>query len=211
MGEQMDYSKLPQNSHKSKENNNKSEPKEIEHRVKHPVAKGTIRKENGFQKIARSFVPEDLTAVGNDILSQIVIPHLKKMALDSFTRFIGMDVRDTGQSSANFYDYNRKSRDNSKSNVRDYRTDPAKNGVNYADITYDSYAKAQSILSAMDDILQQYGIVRIGDLYDLSDQTASSSSVWNYGWSNLRDAEVVTDFGTGRYRIKLPKAFPIDN
>lgn len=210
MGEQMDYSKLPQNSHKSKENN-KSEPKEIEHRVKQPVTKGTIRKENGFQKIAKSFVPEDLTSVGNDILSQIIIPHLKRMALDSFTRFIGMDVRDSGRSSASYYDYNRRSRDDSKNNVRDYRSDAARNGVSYADLTYDTYAKARSVLSAMDDILEQYGIVRIGDLYDLSDQTANSSSVWNYGWSNLRDAEVVSDIGTGRYRLKLPKAFPIDN
>ena len=59
----------------------------------------------------------------------------------------------------------------------------------------------------MDELLEQYGVFRVADLYDLVGKSCDYTDN-KYGWTNLRSADVVRV--NGGYALKLPKALPID-
>ena len=58
----------------------------------------------------------------------------------------------------------------------------------------------------MDEIMEEYGIVRVADLYDLVGITGDYTDN-KYGWTNIRSAEVVRV--RDGYKIKMPRAMPI--
>ena len=59
----------------------------------------------------------------------------------------------------------------------------------------------------MIDVIEQYNVVSVLDLYDMVDMSAPHTAN-KYGWTNLRNADVVRV--RDGYVIKLPKPFPID-
>jgi hypothetical protein len=59
----------------------------------------------------------------------------------------------------------------------------------------------------MDDIIERYRMVSVADLFDLVGESCSFTDQ-KYGWTNLRNAEVVRV--RDGYMIKLPKALPFD-
>ena len=58
----------------------------------------------------------------------------------------------------------------------------------------------------MDEIMEEYEIVRVADLYDLVGITGDFTDN-KYGWTNIRNAEVVRVHDG--YKIKMPRAIPI--
>ena len=81
-------------------------------------------------------------------------------------------------------------------------------GYSYDDIIVDNRGEAEEVLSRMDELIDQYGVVSVGDLYDLVGLTGNYTDQ-KYGWTNIRTAkpERLRD---GGYVLKLPKALPID-
>ena len=59
----------------------------------------------------------------------------------------------------------------------------------------------------MSDIVGQYGMVTVADMYDLAGLTPPYTAQ-RYGWFNIRTAEVIR--GRDGYYLKMPKAMPID-
>ena len=78
----------------------------------------------------------------------------------------------------------------------------------YDNIVLESRGDAESVLDSMGEIIDQYGMVKVADLYDLVGLTGSYTDN-NYGWTNLSTAHVVR-LNDGGYLIKLPRALPID-
>jgi hypothetical protein len=60
----------------------------------------------------------------------------------------------------------------------------------------------------MNEVIDQYGMVTVADMYEMADRSAPYTSN-KYGWTSVRSAEVVRARG-GQYIIKLPKAMPLD-
>ena len=58
----------------------------------------------------------------------------------------------------------------------------------------------------MDEMMEEYGIVRVADLFDLVGITGDYTDN-KYGWTNIRNAEVVRV--RDGYKIKMPRAMPI--
>ena len=58
----------------------------------------------------------------------------------------------------------------------------------------------------MDELIDQYGVVSVGDLYDLVGVTGAYTDN-NYGWTDLRTASVVRT--RDGYMIKLPRALAL--
>lgn len=76
----------------------------------------------------------------------------------------------------------------------------------FKEIIFESRKSAEEVLHQMDQILQEYALVTVADFYDLSGITSSFFDA-RYGWTNLKDAEVVRV--RAGYKIKLPKAYLI--
>ena len=77
----------------------------------------------------------------------------------------------------------------------------------YDNVYLDTRQEAEDVIERMEDILEQYGSVSVGDLYDLCDVSGDPTD-WDYGWRSLRDAysERTRD---GFFTIKLPRPKPL--
>ena len=59
----------------------------------------------------------------------------------------------------------------------------------------------------MNEIISQYGVVSIGDLYDLADVSTDNFTVNKYGWTDISGCKAIRV--REGYILKLPKATPI--
>lgn len=187
------------NSHKSKEDEKKKVESVVKGRVK-------TKKKSEVRKFADVFIPEDMANVKQYIVSEVIVPAIKKTISEIVDMFLYPDGSGRKRSSTN-------SRV-SYTNYYDRRDDRARvvaprGGYQYDDIIFDNRGEAEEVLEKMDELIETYGVVSVGDLYDLVGiSNQSSYTDQKYGWTNIRTAQVVR-LRDG-YMIKLPKVLPID-
>lgn len=164
------------------------------------------QKKSGFSKFAGSIVQESFSSLGNYLVEDWLIPAFKKTIDDLFSNGIhyllyGKSAEPKSGSLASkisysgFYQksYNSPDRDASVGSVLDYDN-----------IIFSNRGDAEAVLSAMDDIIDSYGVVSVGDLYELSNVAIPSYTVNKYGWTNIRSAEVIRC--RDGYMLKMPRA-----
>lgn len=199
------------NSHKFKEE--QKNPAPMEKRVP-KVVKGTVKtKKNEMRKWADIFISEDVSSVKSYIFMDVLVPAIKKAIYDIVTNGIDMFLYGGSGRSKNgpsgtkvsyqhYYDQ--------KNNAPTRHTETAKNNNNvfdYDDIVFVSRGDAEAVKQQMQGAIVKYGFVTVADLYDMVDQTPPYTSN-KYGWIDVSNAEVIRY--RGDYRLKLPKAAPID-
>ena len=195
------------NSHKSKE---VDEKKKVEKVVKGKVK---TKKKNGITKFADVFVSEDVSSVKSYIIGEVLIPAMKKALSDIVTN--GIDMILYGESGVtkrkspgsrisytNYYD--RRDRDRDRYGYDDRRV---RAGYDFNDVILDSRGEAEDVLSRMDELIDNYGIVSVADFYDLCGITGSYTDN-KYGWTDIRSEQVVRV--RDGYKIKLPRALPLN-
>lgn len=189
-----------------------AEAKEREKRVDKPVVTGNVRqkKPSAFSKVAGEFISEDAKNVKSYVWGEVLIPAIKKLISDIVTDGIGIllygESRHSGKrtnadrvSYRSYYDRDSRPRDSRPSIAP---------GFTYDDIILDSRGEAEDVLDRMYELLDTYQIVRVADLYDLVGISTNNYTINKYGWTNLRNAEVVRV--RDGYMIKLPRAIPIE-
>lgn len=213
----MDYNNYPSNSYKqgthaSLNNANKPEPQKRAQKVISGTA--TIKKKTGLSKFASDFISEDAGSVKDFVLYDILVPSAKRAISEMFKGAI--DIFLYGKTGANKpsgpasnISYNRmyKPQVNSYMNTN---TVPHQNRSTYSydNVVLSTRAEAELVLDSMFEILDQYGMVRVADLYELVGVTGSYTDN-NYGWTNLSESHVAR-LNEGGYWIKLPRATPIN-
>lgn len=165
-------------------------------------------KKNEIRKFTDIFIAEDASEVKNYILTDVLIPRLKDTFVDIITGAINMLFY--GQAGAR-----KPSSTASRVSYRSYyddkkdprAADSAKRAsYNFYDITLDSRAEAEEVLDRLDEAIKAYGMVSVGDLYDLVGISGEYTDQ-KYGWYNLRNADVVRV--SDGWLLKLPKAMPL--
>lgn len=197
------------NSYKSKEEKAEPEKKLVK------VVKGTVRtkKKSEARKFADVFISEDLSNVKSYILMDVLVPAIKKAIDDIVSDGIHMllyngDRRGGKRSAASkvsygqFYDRPSERRDS-------YKMAGSRSGLDYDEIVFETRGDAESVLSAMQDVIDQFGVVSVGDLYDLAEVTTTNYAVNKYGWTDIRSAEPFR-LRDGGYILKLPRALPLN-
>lgn len=197
------------NSFKYKE---EQKEKEQEQRAQKVVSgKVTTVKKSGLKKFMNNVVNEDVPKVKEYIISDVLIPSIKKAISDIVRNGIDMFLygADSGKnknrttasrvSYGGFYDSPRST---------DRRYASTRSAYDFEDPLFETRGDAEIVLSQMDDIIERYRVVKISDLYDLAGISTYNYCLSNYGWTDLRSASVqrVSD----GYVIKFPKAMPID-
>ena len=193
------------NSHRAK----KEQQTAVEKKKVEKVVKGKVKtkKKGELSKLTGMFVSEDVHDVKSYILMDVLVPTIKKtisdIIVDSVEMILGTgrgDKRSRADkvSYTSYYDRSRDRRDNHSSKINRYDFD---------DIILDSRGEAEEVLARMDELIDAYKIVSVADLYDLVGITCDYTDN-KYGWTNLRNAEVIRV--RDGYKIKLPKALPID-
>lgn len=192
------------NSHKSRE----SQPEQVPEKKLTPVITGTAeaRKKTGLGKLAGSIIVEDARSVGSYILTDVLIPALKKSIDDIVSNGIhmmlyGKAAESRGGSTISRVSYN--------GYYQRKAEEPLRAGSNssvfeYDDIVFNTRGDAEAVLTAMEDIIDQYQAVSVGDLYELSNVPSPNYTVNKYGWTSLRSAQVIRC--RDGFIIQFPKA-----
>lgn len=206
------------NSNRSKELREKSTSTD-EKRKLQKVVKGKVRtkKKSGTSRFMETFLTEDLNNVKSYVIGEVLIPAAKKALSDIVTN--GIDMILYGEAGASrrresrsgsrvsyqrYYDEDRRDRrdrDRERYSVR------SRSGYNFDDIIFDTRGEAENVLIAMEQEIDNYGIVSVADLYELVGITGNYTDN-KYGWTSLNTADV-TRCRDG-YMLRLPRALPID-
>lgn len=193
------------NSHRSKETENKEERQKLQ-----PIAQGKTKKKSEVKKFADVFIAEDVTSVKDYILMEVLLPAAKKAISDIVTNGIDMilygEARNKSKGRESRVSYTKYYNDRERDYDRPQRS-RGRYGYDYDDIILNTRREAEEVLDRMDDLIDNYGMVSVADLYDLVGITGNYTDN-KYGWTNLRNADVqrVRD----GYLLKLPKALPFD-
>lgn len=194
-------------SHKYKAEQKEKAQAQAEKKVE-KVVKGAVktRKKN---KITDVFISEDASNVKSYILMDVLVPAIKKAISDIVRDGIDMILYgESGRSrksdgrSTNYVSY----RSYSDRDRRDDRRYESRRSYNYDDIILETKTEAEEVLAQMEDILDRYEVVSVGDLYDLVGITGSYTDN-KYGWTSLRSADSVRV--RDGYLLKLPRPTPI--
>ena len=205
------YDNLPDNSHKSRnEKKTASEMTKPDEKRAEKIVHGKVKtKENGMRKLTDIFISEDVSNVKNYILFDVVVPALKKAIYDLVVGTLDMSLygghgsgkRPTADR-VSYRDYN----DISRRDNRSYDSTRTNSGYSYDDIVLETRGEAEAVLSRMDEIMEEYEIVRVADLYDLVGVSCEHTDN-KYGWTNIRNAKIVRVHDG--YKIEMPRALPI--
>ena len=191
------------NSFKSKELEAKQPEKKLT-----KVANAKLKKKSEIQKIAETFVAEDLNKVKNAVLMDVIVPAVKKVISDIVTNGIDMllygEVKHNKTTTTSKIGYN--SMYNSQNQTNAARV--ARSSYIYNDIILSSRSEAEEVLNQMNEIIGTYGVVSVADLCEIVGVTGEFTDN-KYGWSDIRDAYV--ERSKDGYMLKLPRALPISS
>lgn len=183
------------------------------------VVKGGVKpkKQSEFKKIAGAMINEEVKSIKNHTIYEIIIPTivdtLSQIVKDAIDLTFHGEVRTSSKSSstsrsrvgsrpsyASYYDDRRDDRRS--------RTSSRSERYSYDDLEFDYREDALEVLNSMEDVIEKYGVVTVGDLFDLADVSGNGPSDYNYGWTRLDSADVFKN-RDGCWIIKLPRAVPI--
>ena len=196
------------NSYKAKEESAKNESDRLE-----SIASGKVREKepSKFLKIVRLFISDDVVNLKSYILYDVLIPAIKKSALDIIKN--GSEMVINGKVSkptttiGSRVSYNLVG---SGTTATTSTSAPKPINSSFKEIIYPDREDAENVLQHMKDIIRAYGVVTVCQMFDLSN--VPCDFVWSkYGWNDLSLAKVerIQDGDDIEYRIRLPKALPL--
>lgn len=197
----------------SNSHNLKKQEAQIAEKKIAPVVTSSVKtkKKSGLRKIKDVLIAEDSSNVASYIFLDVLVPAIKKAISDIITNGIDMLLYgDSGRtkkgtaskiSYRSYYDKRYEDRVESRNRERSESLD-------YDNIIFENRGDAEAVLNSMMDIISQFGVVSIGDLYDLADISTSNYTANKYGWTDIQTAQVIR--GRDGYYLKLPRALPID-
>lgn len=197
---------------KQKEKATAEERKKVE-KVTSGVVK--VKKKSETRKVLDNIMGNQIQDIKSSIKNDYIVPAIRNTIWDVFTNTLDMILfggsgegrsrrRSTSDkiSYRSFYDDRRD-----RSRRYDDRRDRSRSGFDYDELVLETRGEAQAVLNAMDNMMDEYKIVSVADMYDLIGETCPYTA-YKYGWTNIRNAEIVR--AHDGYIIRMPKAMPID-
>ena len=193
------------NSLKNRENH-QDQKKQV---VKVVKGKAKTKKKSELSRIASNIISEEAKSIKEYAIYDVVIPVVKDTITQLIKGSIDMlfygEVRSSSSS-------RRNSSNASRVSYRDYyddrntRRDLTRTSTRYSydDITFECRQDAEEVLNRMDEIVEQYGVVTVADLFDLAGITGNGYTDQNYGWTSTRSASVERN-RHGEFFLKLQR------
>lgn len=162
------------------------------------------------KRISDAFIAEDIDVVAKSIWSDVVVPTIKQGIFDVISNGIKMlmwgDKAPKPGYPGSKFTYGGVTTAYGSFFSQPQQMTPAKQHMatySYDDLTFKTRSDAQSVLDVLDEQISRYGRVSVGDLYDAAGVTPDQTA-YNYGWENLKSAEVYPC--PGGFHIKFPRA-----
>ena len=173
------------------------------------VAQGTkvSKSKSKARRIAEIFVGGDLKETAEHVRDDVAIPALKNFLYDSLSEGLqrilwGETKNDRRRNSTHrdYVGYSRRARESRPAPQTSARYSRATQG--FDDVVLATRTEAESVLSRMYDLIENYNMVTVAEFYSLVGISAEFTDE-NWGWRDLRSANIqhIRD----GFRINLPK------
>ena len=173
------------------------------------VAQGTkvSKSKSKARQIAEIFVGGDLKETAEHVRDDVAIPALKNFLYDSLSeglqRLLWGETRNDRRRNSTHRDYvgySRRARESRPTQQTTTRYSRVAQGVD--DVVLATRTEAESVLSRMYDLIENYNMVTVAEFYSLVGISAEFTDE-NWGWRDLRSANIqhIRD----GFRINLPK------
>ena len=181
------------------------ERKKVEQVTKSPVTK----KKAGFTtKAVSAFVGEDIHNVGEYLVYDVAIPAFKNLISDMVSQGIERMLfgesapRRGGSSGGTRVSYGSYSRPGSAPGNRREASPRNRRYHDFSDIELESRDEAYLVLDRLADLVDEYGLATVADLYDLCGISTEYTDE-NWGWTSARNMSVIRS--RHGYMLQLPK------
>lgn len=199
----------PSNANKYKKDQAR---KAVETKRTGKVISGNVKrkKKSEAKKLASRIFAEDASNVKEYVVRDLVIPGIIDMVVSIIKN--GTDILFYGQTKGNSTRHGNSkityTNYNSLSRHEDRYKRASRSVYDYDDIGFESKGEAEEVLMQLEEIIEQYHSVSVGDYYDACGVTGNQIDN-DYGWHSLRSAEVVRG-RDGDWYIRLPRARQLD-
>ena len=174
-----------------------------------------VKKDSESKRLGKRFFSEDAKTVGSHVVDSVIVPSLQKLLSDGVKSAIDWliwgskgSVNKTGVGTISYGSYyNRSGLVNPTPTYTNpmITSKPTLYTVN--DIIIADRGEAEEVLLRMKESINSYGMVSVGDFYDLVGQRANFTDQ-KWGWFDLRTADIIrVDSG---FCIRFPRVQPIE-
>ncbi len=219
------------NSFKSREKKAaQAKTTEVSEKPKKKVAvTGNVKrkKKSEFQKFKENMLGDGDKSLKNYVVDDIILPTVQRMFVDVVDSFsdavmdglqmslfgevMGSRSRGGRRRSRSRMDYRGISERRSGVGRDDFRSPrrrmESRSDYDFEELTFEKRSDAQAVLEDMIEEVETSGLVTVGDLYEFAGMVPESTD-YNYCWTSLRNARVVTD--RDGFRLSLPYVKPVD-
>ena len=201
------------NSKKAKEEEEKKADRpEVEQVVKGSVV---VNKKSNWGRIKETFFVEDNSSVVEYLIFDVVIPNTKTLIMDLLgqgieRKFYGGGTRGSsgtylGRGSSRYTNYSKVTKTDRVS--KPVLSSRERETHDFENVVLESRGEAELILDSITDLIVQYDVASVSDLYKALGVTPSFQDE-KWGWTDMRGAAVRPT--RGGYSLALPSPKPLD-
>lgn len=168
----------------------------------------TKKKSNFGTKAISAFVGEDIHNVGEYLLYDVTIPAIKNTLSDLVSQgierllFGESSPRSCNTSGGSRVSYGSYSRPGLAPGNRRDASPRTRRYHDFSEIELESRDEAYLVIDRLGDLIEEYGLATVADLYDLCGITTEYTDE-NWGWTSSRNMSVIRS--RHGYMLQLPK------